>query len=942
MHQKPKPKPKKKEPTQTKLLFQSAPIKEQPIVEQVDPQPATPAVEDPVPVEGTSVTNKRPHLPYKFAQAPPPVPVEPQSEGDEASSPHDEPLVVENESAALYLDLDKEDLAPTPAPVEDIIDWSKLEGQANPLVQPVGEFKITLDYLPFLAAREDGEKEPLSGPIHRKLLANYLESREPHSEPEEPVQLSDSEEIVRVDIPGELPPATKDDRDHKKEMCTSCAKTGLVMDNAAFLHICGGIAYCLACYAVEVGDDTLLQSSRREWGGLGKDISNMQVSGPKGSLKSFYSHCDPLQTPGHLKNVQIYGEKFKNKKKRRLAACFEKSKQLNAEEVATVVEFIYTTMYENVSLRKVRSFLDAALKTGAKVGNHWRSESSHRRVAKQLSRLVKKSMQYFIIEKVQAFGINLDESTSVSKKKCLIISMRYCVSRRLGSLFLKLAEVDGKATAENLVSLLEKSLESLGVSRKILRERLVSLTTDGASVMTGDSNGVVTRLNELYGGKKLILVHCQAHALELAFNDARDLQRGFDFFLEAVKALGSNYRNSSTLHTELEAVAKRINVQLRAFLRFHEVRWAASLYRLVFNLLFCLPAIFVHMREHISKLPKNPARKKMDDLFTVIGCYEFLEVLLFIMECVGVMAQASVHLQKADLTLAGAHVVVKDLHAYLEDMQKREQVMWDTKGNRKAESKPLEVGPSQVRVTWFDTSDVITLRDELRNSYSFGGVQLQRNKAFKGIHFPDFLTKFAASVKHRILDQNKVLVSHLSVLTLENIQNAAANNYGQASVDALSESTKLVECPVQLKHALRTFVIAKNRAKNNKVNPPPDLSEKKYLPLVRFLERSMVPAASSADVERYFSHMNLIHTDERSRYLTETVDDVMFLRENGPAPHVFDSVAASRQLLEAMGDIREQKEEEPTLSDWQKAQFDFLLESQGSLVIGSKTSAVRR
>lgn len=49
------------------------------------------------------------------------------------------------------------------------------------------------------------------------------------------------------------------------------------------------------------------------------------------------------------------------------------------------------------------------------------------------------------------------------------------------------------------------------------KNKLVALTTDGASVMTGVNNGVVTKLRA--DRPNVLGIHCMAHKLELAFSD---------------------------------------------------------------------------------------------------------------------------------------------------------------------------------------------------------------------------------------------------------------------------------------------------------------------------------------------------------------------------------------------------------------------------------------
>ncbi|KAL7397466.1 hypothetical protein ABVT39_022499 [Epinephelus coioides] len=79
------------------------------------------------------------------------------------------------------------------------------------------------------------------------------------------------------------------------------------------------------------------------------------------------------------------------------------------------------------------------------------------------------------------------------------------------------------------------------------KNKLVALTTDGASVMTGVNNGVVTKLR---AERPYVLgIHCMAHKLELAFSDgirknvmARKVEDLLNFGDEEVNKLISHFR----------------------------------------------------------------------------------------------------------------------------------------------------------------------------------------------------------------------------------------------------------------------------------------------------------------------------------------------------------------------------------------------------------------
>ena len=54
---------------------------------------------------------------------------------------------------------------------------------------------------------------------------------------------------------------------------------------------------------------------------------------------------------------------------------------------------------------------------------------------------------------------------------------------------------------------------------------------------------------------------------------------------------------------------------------------------------------------------------------------------------------------------------------------------------------------------------------------------------------------------------------------------------------------------------------------------------------------------SSAEAQRGFSQMNIVATDFRSRLLVSNVSDILFVRLNGPLPHMWNPASATRSWL---------------------------------------------
>ena len=78
-----------------------------------------------------------------------------------------------------------------------------------------------------------------------------------------------------------------------------------------------------------------------------------------------------------------------------------------------------------------------------------------------------------------------------------------------------------KADAEGIVNGLRNVVkQNLDCSLDKLMQKVASTTTDGASVMLGKKSGVCVRLRELCPGGSMLILHCMAHRLELAYKDA--------------------------------------------------------------------------------------------------------------------------------------------------------------------------------------------------------------------------------------------------------------------------------------------------------------------------------------------------------------------------------------------------------------------------------------
>ncbi|XP_038832092.1 zinc finger protein 862-like [Salvelinus namaycush] len=116
------------------------------------------------------------------------------------------------------------------------------------------------------------------------------------------------------------------------------------------------------------------------------------------------------------------------------------------------------------------------------------------------------------LKSTKFLSIMSDGSTDSSVKEEELVYVRFCHKGKIESKFVGIKSVEKADTAH-----ISNAISAIIVCDE-WGSKLVALGTDGAAVMTGAKNGVVSRLK---GTRAYIIgIHCMAHRLELTFSDA--------------------------------------------------------------------------------------------------------------------------------------------------------------------------------------------------------------------------------------------------------------------------------------------------------------------------------------------------------------------------------------------------------------------------------------
>ncbi|CAI7845848.1 unnamed protein product [Closterium sp. NIES-53] len=196
--------------------------------------------------------------------------------------------------------------------------------------------------------------------------------------------------------------------------------------------------------------------------------------------------------------------------------------------------------------------------------------------------------------------------------------------------FLTLLTVD-KCDAASLVDVLLTHLDAVGIDLS----KIVGISTDGARVMTGTSNGVVARLRQR--NPYLVSCHCIAHREALAAKDAAEKVTEFNIIDQAVRNVAEQFSRSSNWHRRFEHLQEYIcetNLELQGI---HNVRWL-SRGEAVKRFAKVLPATIVLLHDFKHAL------------YETVTSFKFHFMLFFLADILAVLNELNAKFQKQQVT----------------------------------------------------------------------------------------------------------------------------------------------------------------------------------------------------------------------------------------------------------------------------------------------------
>jgi len=528
-------------------------------------------------------------------------------------------------------------------------------------------------------------------------------------------------------------------------------------------------------------------------------------------------------------------------------------------ETVRIFRTAYAVAKMNMPFTCQKTLVQLQELNGLDMGRVHRSDHSCASILKHMAVGMKKNLCLQIKNLSPHVALMLEEST-LFKTSVIVLFIRARLvdlaepnaCNAVENVFIGLVEATAGTTADAVFGSVHEELERNGFDDDWLKNYLIAICTDGASVMTGSKSGVASNFVTKYG-PQVATFHCLAHRLELAVHDALKSVNATNHFKIFLSTLHSLFSQSPKNLRELKDAACETHTQLLSINGIFTIRWVASSFRAVratWRNYSALYAMFQTAAEDRKRASAD--RAKFRGMLEKLSSVSFVMDLALMKDALRELSCLSLRLQSRSATVVSSYGDIAETLRVFEGLK--------ADGGGKSTKAAQLACASEERL--------------------FKGIRLV-NRRKPSIHAGQFLTAVADNLNARMSVENSDLVSHLKVLDSSYWPHDDNRiTFGEHSVVMLSKRLKL-EC--------RPTVEEFRKLKDGK---QPESHIKKLI------AAAATYPGTSAECERGFSTMNNIAWDKRNSLHVETVSNLMFLALNGPPLEKFDPQPHVRSWLE--------------------------------------------
>ena len=169
--------------------------------------------------------------------------------------------------------------------------------------------------------------------------------------------------------------------------------------------------------------------------------------------------------------------------------------------------------------------------------------------------------------------------------------------------------------------------------------KLVTMGSDGASVMLGKKSGVLALLKEQQ--PSLIGIYCSAHRLELYYKDAMKKVPMAEKVLTLLTGLYYMYRNSPLNRTNLKNAFRCLSINIKLPTRAGGTRWVGHILRALEHFLDGYPAFRLHLEQLAASKEKSDGKAKAIGFLKLLRSQDIIAMALFLQDILTVLHKVS-------------------------------------------------------------------------------------------------------------------------------------------------------------------------------------------------------------------------------------------------------------------------------------------------------------
>ncbi|CAL9687293.1 unnamed protein product [Knipowitschia caucasica] len=562
-------------------------------------------------------------------------------------------------------------------------------------------------------------------------------------------------------------------------------------------------------------------------------------------LKRHIQHKSHLKAVGivqRLKMGQGIGtlllESAKDREKRNVLSLKIKS---HPEQVKVLIDNILLAIKMNASMLSVQQIHDHMAKY-VSIPENWRSKNYAFEFVNSINEIVQNETMCSV-KNSPWHTLIVDESTDISVHKMLVLYIKYREVNYVNykTVFGGITQLTA-CTAQDIVQAITQFYFNHGLDI----QRMVMLTSDGASVMLGKHNGVAALLKRQI--PHLTEQHCVAHREDLGIDDAwKDvpLMRDVETLLRTVY---STFSRSTVKRSKMEDLANLLDEDTLSFRPLNEVRWLSrhqAVNAVLRNYTVLQEFYKRELTENRDPVAKYCYKKLSDSKFNV--------TVTALGDVLGELAQLCLTLQRRNLTVMEGHCFARAKIEKLRSQYLREKdVQWSDR-----------VKEAMATSTAYD-----------RNT---GEITL-------------FISKLCDHMDARFPEGE---LKEWSAFDIEALSSDISFDYGSADIATSAKKYEAILPHPQSMEAINSQYaefkyIMKQKLKQGTISTFSDMVAaalrcEELKEISQLVDICATFQASSADCERGFSLMNRIKTASRNRLEVAHLDQLMRIKSKQQA-----------------------------------------------------------